>query len=173
MASEPAVAGGSPELSLVPAAQAGDRVAFGRLYVLYSKTVHAILLARVPAGVAEDLVQDVFVQAMKSIRSLRDPAAFPGWLARIARNKAHDYFRRTPPVEELPQQMAGGSQPTLDATAALAAIRSLPEAYQETMLMRLVEGMSGPEIAARTGMTHESVRVHLSRGMKMLRERLS
>lgn len=173
MADVPAVAGGCPELSLVPAAQAGDRAAFGRLYVLYSKTVHAILLAKVPPHAAEDLLQDVFMQAMKSIGSLRDPAAFPAWIARIARNKALDYFRRSAPVEPLPEQLPGGVRPTLDGVTALAAIRSLPEAYQETMLMRLVEGMSGPEIAARTGMTHDSVRVHLHRGMKMLRERLA
>lgn len=38
--------------------------------------------------------------------------------------------------------------------------------------MRLVEGLSGPEIAAHTGMSPDSVRVHLHRGMKLLRERL-
>lgn len=173
MANEPAVLGGSPDLSLVAAAQAGDRTAFGRLYLLYSKTVHAILLSRVPPAAAEDLVQEVFMQAMKSIGSLRDPQAFAAWLAQIARNKAHDHFRRSVAVEELPEQVPGGVTPTLDGVRVLAAIRSLPVAYQETLLMRLIEGMSGPEIAARTGMTHDSVRVHLSRGMKMLREKLS
>ena len=54
----------------------------------------------------------------------------------------------------------------------LEVVRSLPEAYRETLVMRLVEGMSGPEIAARTGMTPASVRVNLHRGMKMLREKL-
>lgn len=173
MANDEAVSGPNPEVLLVAAAQAGDRAAFGRLYQAYGKTVHAILLAKVPPQAAEDLVQDVFMQAMRSLGALRDPAAFPGWIARIARNKAHDYFRRLQPAEPLPEQVDGGKRPTLDGITALEAIRKLPEAYQETMLMRLVEGMSGLEIASRTGMTHESVRVHLSRGMKMLRERLS
>jgi RNA polymerase sigma-70 factor (ECF subfamily) len=48
----------------------------------------------------------------------------------------------------------------------------LPEAYRETLLMRLVEGLTGPEIALRTGLTPDSVRVNLHRGMKLLRERL-
>ena len=48
-------------------------------------------------------------------------------------------------------------------------IRQLPEAYRETMILRLVEGMTGPEIAHRTGLTSDSVRVNLCRGMKMLR----
>ncbi len=59
-----------------------------------------------------------------------------------------------------------------EALEALAAIRAMPEAYRETLTMRLVEGLSGPEIAAATGLTHDSVRVNLSRGMRLLRERL-
>ena len=54
----------------------------------------------------------------------------------------------------------------------LGIIRSLPEAYRETLVLRLVEGMTGPEIAERTGLTPASVRVNLHRGMKMLREQL-
>ena len=60
----------------------------------------------------------------------------------------------------------GASQPTLDV------IRKLPEAYRETLLMRLVEGMGGAEIAERSGLTPASVRVNLHRGMKLLREKL-
>jgi RNA polymerase sigma-70 factor (ECF subfamily) len=55
---------------------------------------------------------------------------------------------------------------------ALGEIQRLPEAYRETLILRLVEGMTGPEIAERTGLTHDSVRVNLHRGMKLLRERL-
>ena len=51
----------------------------------------------------------------------------------------------------------------------LAVIQRLPESYRETLILRLVEGMTGPEIAARTGLTPESVRVNLCRGTKLLR----
>ena len=51
-------------------------------------------------------------------------------------------------------------------------IKSLPEAYSETLVLRLVEGMTGNEIAARTGLKPESVRVNLHRGMEMLRQKL-
>ena len=54
----------------------------------------------------------------------------------------------------------------------LAHIRALPEAYREPLLLRCVEGMTGPEIAAALGLTHGSVRVNLCRGVAMLRERL-
>jgi len=59
-----------------------------------------------------------------------------------------------------------------DTFLVLDLIRKLPEAYRETLIFRLVEGMTGPEIAAKTGLTPESVRVNLCRGMKMLRELL-
>jgi RNA polymerase sigma-70 factor (ECF subfamily) len=55
----------------------------------------------------------------------------------------------------------------------LALVRSLPETYREPLILRLVEGMTGPEIAARTGLTPGSVRVNLHRGMQQLREKLS
>ena len=63
---------------------------------------------------------------------------------------------------------------TQDSRAAeiLELIRNLPEAYRETLVLRLVEGMTGPEIASRTGLTAASVRVNLHRGMKLLREQL-
>ena len=51
-------------------------------------------------------------------------------------------------------------------------VRKLPEAYRETLLMRLVEGMTGAEIADRAGLTEGSVRVNLHRGMALLREKL-
>jgi RNA polymerase sigma-70 factor (ECF subfamily) len=59
------------------------------------------------------------------------------------------------------------------ADAVLAAIRSLPGAYREPLVLRLVAGLTGPQIACCLGMTHGSVRVNLHRGMAMLREKLS
>ncbi|HTS63803.1 MAG TPA: sigma-70 family RNA polymerase sigma factor [Candidatus Acidoferrales bacterium] len=161
----------SDEDATIRAAIAGDRDAFGELYVRYARMVHAILLARVPPGEAEDLVQDVFMSAMRQLRGLRAAAAFRGWLGAIARNRAMDYHRgsreRVPLEDAQPESRTGD-----DAFLIMAAIRGLPEAYRETLIMRLVEGMTGPEIAERTGLTPESVRVNLCRGMKMLRERL-
>src|SRR5215510_10170619 len=83
----------SEDDSLIQAAVLGDRGAFGELYVRYARMVHGILLARVPPGEAEDLVQDVFMSAMRQLRELRTAAAFRGWLASIARNRAIDFFR--------------------------------------------------------------------------------
>jgi RNA polymerase sigma-70 factor (ECF subfamily) len=163
------------EDGLVRAAAQGDRAAFGELYSRYARMVHGILLARVPPADAEDLMQDVWVSAMNQLGTLRKVAAFPGWLAAIARHRALDHFRQARNFAPLDERVVGtrGTSGTADgAFEVLERIRSLPEAYRETLILRLVEGMTGPEIAARTGLTPESVRVNLCRGMKMLRRLL-
>src|SRR5580765_1707357 len=102
------------EDDLIAAATAGDRNAFGELYTRYARMVHGILLARVPPGDAEDLVQDVFLSAMSQLRGLRTAAAFKGWLAAIARNRAVDYFRdsreRTPLDDNAPDRHPSGGE---------------------------------------------------------------
>jgi RNA polymerase sigma-70 factor (ECF subfamily) len=150
----------------------GDQDAFARLYADYVRMVHAILLGRVPRRDVDDLVQDVFLTAYTRLRELREPAAFGAWIAAIARNRATDHLRRTRDQVELPEDLPGGDPIDAETFAVLDVVRKLPEAYRETLLMRLVEGMSGNEIAERSGLTPASVRVNLHRGMKLLREQL-
>src|SRR5207302_3208973 len=167
--------------SLVSAAQAGDRLAFGQLYEQYARMVHGILMARVPPGQVDDLVQDVFLVALRRLSALRDISRFGAWLAAIARNRANDYHRQSMSAVEVTddfsqaEAVSGVSDSAADSEAAviLAAIRSLPEAYREPLILRLVEGMTGPEIAARTGLKAGSVRFNLHRGIEQLREKLA
>ena len=170
--SDAAARGADDDARDIAAARRGDRPAFGRLYARYVRLVHGILLSRVPYHDVDDLVQDVFLQAMRHLSALRAPGAFGGWLATIARRRAQDYFRRSRPASELPPDLGGASAPIHDASVALVAIRALPEAYRETLILRLVEGMTGPEISVRTGLTPGSVRVNLHRGMALLRKAL-
>lgn len=162
----------SPESALVAAVRAGDRDAFARLYESFSPLVHGVLLARVPYDEVSDLVQDVFLVAFRKLGSLRDASRFGPWVAMIARNRATDFHRRKRETEELREEATRGGSAVAEAREALEIIRSLPEAYRETLVLRLVEGMTGPEIAERTGLQPASVRVNLHRGMKLLRERL-
>ena len=162
----------TPAAALVEAARAGDREAFERLYGLYAPLVHGVLLARVPYGEVSDLVQDVFLTAFRKLGCLRDAERFGPWVAVIARNRAADFYRRARETEELREELAQGAGRAAEASEALEAIRALPEAYRETLVLRLVEGMTGPEIAERTGLRPASVRVNLHRGMKLLRQRL-
>ncbi len=174
----PSPATDHPDDVLVKAARDGDRGAFGLLYLRYARMVHGILLARVPHTAVEDLVHDVFLLALPRLGSLRDVSCFGGWLAAIARNRAADFHRQARRGRELQEEWEDGAaapHPTrqvdqAEGLAILDAIRALPEAYRETLILRLVEGMTGPEIASRTGLTHGSVRVNLHRGMQQLRE---
>lgn len=159
---------------LVGRARRGDESAFSSLYERYARTIHGLLLARVSRLDADDLVQDVFLTAWRRLDDLRDPAAFGGWLSMIARNRATDFQRRS--VDAVPLSPAlqahDATAASAEANAVLEVIRHLPDAYRETLILRLVEGMTGPEIAERTGLTAASVRVNLHRGMKLLREKL-
>ena len=160
-----------PEISLVERSCAGDRDAFGELYKMFASLVHGILLSRVPYGEADDVAQEVFMCAYKSLHGLRDRSAVGPWLAAIARNRAAEFHRHSRKTEELSEDISHKGH-TAEAYEILAAIRSLPASYSETLALRLIEGMTGREIAERTGLTHESVRVNLSRGMKILRQNL-
>ncbi len=170
----------SEDVKLVEAARHGDRAAFGRLYERYARMIHGVLLAKVPIGEVDDLVQDVFMKALRRLSTLRETASFGAWLAAIARNLANDFHRCALPATQLTDDTpdsevncrATGGDHEIPAAAVLDAVRSLPDAYRETLILRLVEGMTGPEIAARTGLAHGSVRVNLHRGMEQLRARL-
>ena len=165
-------AGSRVELVLVRAVLDGDRDGFAQLYHLYAPLVHGILLARVPRAEVDDLVQDIFLHAYRKLHTLRAAAAFGPWIAMIARNRAVDFHRRSKETVEINDELRGSDMHDSKAAEILELIRNLPEAYRETLVLRLVEGMTGPEIAARTGLTAASVRVNLHRGMKLLRERL-
>jgi RNA polymerase sigma-70 factor (ECF subfamily) len=162
----------APEAILIAAVLEGNHDQFAQLYDLYAPLVHGILLARVPRHEVDDLVQDIFLHALKKLHSLRDRAAFGPWIAMIARNRAMDFHRRSHPTEEVIDDMRTTDTSGSRAIEMLEIVRSLPDAYRETLVLRLVEGMTGPEIASRTGLTPASVRVNLHRGMKLLREKL-
>lgn len=159
---------------LVRLAQAGDRVAFGELYLRYFRVVHGIVLNRVPIAAIEDCVQEVFLAALRDLTRLKLPEAFPGWLCAIARRRAADYHRGTREHADLVEPAVDSSTHAYaEAREVLRVIRSLPDAYSETLTLRLVEGLSGAEIAKCTGLTPASVRVNLYRGMQMLRQALA
>jgi len=171
----------SADDALVGAARGGDRSAFGLLYDRYARMVHGILLCRVPPREVDDLVQEVFLLALRKLDSLRDLSRFGAWLSTITRNRANDYYRNAsrveqpmePAEEEKAESRSTDHAAEQEAAMTLAVLRTLPETYREPLMLRLVEGMTGPEIAARMGLTHGSVRVNLHRGMLMLREKLA
>jgi RNA polymerase sigma-70 factor, ECF subfamily len=163
---------------IVLRAQRGDADAFASLHKRFARSVHAVLLARLSPADADDGLQETFVMAWKRLESLREPGAVGPWLHAIARNIATDRHRaraRRGKEEQLFEETARVEGPADRGELrerVMAHLRSLPEAYRETLAMRLVEGLTGPEIAEATGLTAGSVRVNLCRGMDLLREML-
>lgn len=161
------------------AARSGDRAAFARLYHRFAPLVHSVLLGTgANRGEAEDLVQEVFTRALAAVESLRLAESAGAWFCTIARRIAIDRGRKRghepAALATLPEPRAP-EPPTPEkdeAQRVLAVIRELPEAYRETLILRLVQGLTGEQIAERTGMTSGSVRVNLHRGLTMLREKL-
>lgn len=160
----------TPEL--LRQARLGDRNAWDALFTHFAPVVHAVLLGLVEPATADDLVQETFLRAMAKLEQLQDDAAFGSWLCTIARREALQHRRRTRPWVRLPAFLSARSRPTAEASQVLQHLRALPETYRELLILRLVEGLTGPEIAERLGRTHGSVRVSLHRGMKLLRTSL-
>lgn len=165
-------AGLRPEIELIGRVRTGDEEAFGELYRMFAPMINGVVLARVARDDVQDIVQDVFLAAYKNLHSLKDDRVFGAWLVKIARNRAAEWYRTRKPAEELNDTVSTGESRRGEAAEVLRAIRSLSDAYSETLTMRLVEGMTAKEIAERTGLKPESVRVNLHRGMELLRQRL-
>ena len=161
-----------PEAALVGRIVAGDEEAFSELYNMFAPTINAVVLARVPRDEVQDIVQEAFIAAYRNIAGLKDANLVGPWLIRIARNRAAEFYRSFRASEELDEQISRPQEKTREAAEILRAIRTLGSSYSETLMMRLVEGMSAKEIAERTGLKPESVRVNLHRGMEKLRESL-
>lgn len=150
---------------------------FTVIYDRFVRVVHGIVVAAAGSGDADDLTQEVFMKVHQNIDSVRDAQALPGWICTVARNAAVDHTRgqrrRSRPLHLVDEPVDEAKESQLEdrelGESVLALIRSLPESYRETLVLRLVEGLTGPEIAERTGLTHGSVRVNLSRGMAQLR----
>ena len=162
--------------ALARSARAGDRSAFESLHARYARPVRALLLAWAGAREVDDLLQETFLQAWRARAALREPERYAAWLFAIGRSVARRPRRGVDAgASPLPDELAAPGAERAAARAAesaevLAALQSLPESYRETLALRLVEGFSGPEIAALTGLTHGSVRVNLHRGFERLRE---
>ena len=122
-------------IRLVRAAQKGDRAAFGTLFERFERHVMAIALRRLgDYGEAQELCQDVFIQAMKKIRQLREPEAFAGWLRSITNRMAINRLVRRPADRAMEQEV-------LDA-ACVETATPLSEALADERQDKVREGLA-------------------------------
>ena len=163
---------------LIALACAGDSQAFTELVKRRHQRVRKFMyhLCREPQ-LGDDLAQQVFLTAWRSLRQLRTAAAFDGWLKRIMVTTWLEELRRRKIayVEELtpdtdPRVHFDGSAEGIDLDAALAM---LPPQVRLCVVLAHSEGMSHTEIAALTKMPLGTVKSHVARGSARLRQLLA
>ena len=172
---------------LVVRAQRGEADAFEELVRTTTRLVFArCVLETGDPQRAEDLVQETYFTAYRSLRQLKSPDTFRAWLLRIAQNACIDAHRRDARLRRTPPPRAGAD--ALDAVAApakedaivqgesrdrvLAILRSLPEDYRLPLTLRYLGGADFESIQLQMGISPGSLRGLLNRGLQLLRAEL-
>lgn len=162
---------------LVSLSAGGDRAAYGELVRRHARFVRDLMLRMgADASTADDLTQDTFIDALKSLPGYRFEAPFPAWIRTVAarlylRRKARDarYVIMSDPVvgAHTPDTVAPGTRMDLDA--ALARLNAA-----ERLCVSLCHGagLTGAEIATALDLPLGTVKSHISRGLEKLRRHL-
>ncbi len=182
--------GNEVELALVIRSRSGDRAAFEQLVRNTARGLYTRIYLDVPnAHRAEDLVQEVYLRAWKHLDGLSDPKAFRGWLMQIAQAVILDEARsgarkkrgrartknESPEMLEVPDPAASPQELIEQAEQRremLQLLKSLPEEYQQVLSLRYLTGADYQEIGKQLAISNGSLRGLLSRGMKLLREKM-
>jgi RNA polymerase sigma factor (sigma-70 family) len=182
----------TPECSehdLIACAREGDDRAFEELYSRYRSRIAAFIQGRVhDHGRAEDIAQDVFMSALRRMRSSDRPIAFKPWIYEIAKNACIDEFRRTRRLREVSLDADEGVAAESAALVSIApgppaavenrqrlddlrgAFGGLSDNHHRLLVMREFEGLSYDEIGHRTGMSRQMVESALFRARRRLSE---
>lgn len=167
------------ELGLVRRAQSGDRAAFEEIVRATARLVWASVYGLVrDRAWTEDLVQETFLRAWESLKELKEPGAFRGWLLTIARRLA---WRRAelsgrdelaPEAPEKPE-VADARDPEEAREKVQEALARLPERYRIPVTLHFLNGMEYGAISKLTGLANGSLRGLIARGASKLRAELA
>jgi len=165
------------EQILVLRCQAGDGPAFAELVGRYGARVRYYLRKLVgDTADVDDLLQDVWLDVFRSLPGLADPAAFPAWLYRLARDRAFRRLRRRrPPGRRVAEHELAGLADREDGFTAdeagwvHAALDRLPPEHREVLVLRFLEGMAYEDVARVVGCPLGTVKsriYHAKRGLR-------
>ncbi|HEV3334361.1 MAG TPA: sigma-70 family RNA polymerase sigma factor [Bryobacteraceae bacterium] len=170
---------------VIESCRSGDRDAFRALYDLYKDRVYsiAIYFFHGDAAVASDVTQQVFLKLMTTIHQFRGEAEFSTWLYRLVVNACLDAARSRKPDFSLHDRArmetlaAPGSQEEDYARAQLAssvraAVSALPPKFRIAVLLRYFDDLSYDQMAKALNCSMGTVASRLSRGHKILAERM-
>ena len=162
---------------MVRLARKGDRNAFSEL-VTRRQTWIRNLMRRCcgDAALADDLAQQVFLQAWRSLPQLQHPARFGAWLKRLAINVWLQHVRKKDPAKEatvIDETTATHKDVTGVAIDLDRALATLSDDARVCIVLSYHEGMTHDEISEHTGMPRGTVKSHIRRGAERLRKRLA
>jgi RNA polymerase sigma-70 factor (ECF subfamily) len=167
---------GSAEALLVGLARKGDRAAFAELLQRRQAWVRTVMLRCCnDATLADDLAQQAFMQAWRTIPQLRQVSRFGPWLKRLAINEWLQFVRKRDPLQhadevEMPAAESGKPSVGMDLDAALATLK---DHVRLCIVLSYHEGMTHEEIANFTGIALGTVKSHIRRGTQRLQELLA
>jgi len=172
------------DTQLASRAQQGDREAFITLYNRYLSKVYNRVKSRVPEADVEDVVQEIFIAAIRSLKGFAQRSQFNTWLYTIVNRQIADFYRKrsrtissdqTITLDDIEQTMptAQNSREQWDEQIVLKkALSALPEHYQEVILLRLVDQVPFAEIAGRRGQSLEAVKSLYRRAIQAIHEQI-
>jgi len=178
----------APEIppSSIAAAKAGDERAHAAIYSFYGKRIFTLIYRLVPRRAqAEDLLQEVFLEVLRSIDSYAGTGSFGGWLRSIAVNKSlmhlrSPWHRSMLWIDESPLPLRDADGVVVEFEGACQAQRDLESALRQlqplsraVVWLHDVEGYTHGEIAATMGRTVSFSKSQLARAHERLRELLS
>jgi RNA polymerase sigma-70 factor, ECF subfamily len=163
------------DLSLVELVRQKDRKATADLVALHADAVYAYLVHRLQPNIthAEDLTQEVFLSALRSIDGYRGASGIRQWLLGIARNKVQDHYRKSLKETGLEDTGTAGLSIDDDLPGRLdeerqrqrttEVLRRMRQDYSVLLRWRYWEGKSTAEIAALIGKSDKAVERALTR----------
>jgi RNA polymerase sigma-70 factor (ECF subfamily) len=171
------------EESLVRRAQHRDQEAFAQLYEEYFDGIYRYVVLRIGNEMeAEDVTQQVFLNALRSISSFRwKGVPFSAWLFRIAHNQVVDYLRKKTrqATESIDESLAiNKSDPRLvveqrlDIEQLILATKRLTKAQQEVIALRFVSELSTAQVAKVMGKSEGAVKALQHSAIVALRKAL-
>ncbi len=173
------------ENELLQASASGNKEAFGDIVRRYQTLVCALTYSMTgDIGVSEELAQETFIRAWKSLRRLDDLSKFRGWLCTIARNLAHTSLRgrRKNAAHSLESAaVLPGHGPGPDDVASekerqeivWAAVERVPLRYREPLVLFYRHQQSVSEVAADLDLSESAVRQRLHRGRQLIKAEVS
>jgi RNA polymerase sigma-70 factor (ECF subfamily) len=159
----------------------GKKDAFDELYMRHLPNVYKRVRYVVPESDVEDVTQEVFIAAFKSLATFRGDAQFGTWLRTLTNYKVAEFYRKRTrkqepllaPLSEVSGQMEGGTSSMLEERIFLqGTLQNLPANYREIILLRLAEDLQFNEIAELTDQSLEATKSLFRRAIAALRNQL-